>query len=245
VSAVDHHGAALFAAGILAALFRRERTGEGGRVDVSLLSSALDLQMESLVTFLNGDRADDVRQVGRLAGWYYGAPYGIYATKDSFIAISLGSLETISEALELPAEERVPNDQAWERREEAAAGIARALAGKTTSEWIGIFSKAGIWHSAVNDYRSLVDDPQVKHNGSLVTVPGATGSAITLVSHPVTYDGRVPEVRLPPQKLGAQTVQVLGELGYDPAAIAGLIRDGVVAAHGWDEVRGESALEDV
>ena len=47
VSAVDHHGAALFAAGILAALVRKERTGQGCRVDVSLLSAAIDLQMES------------------------------------------------------------------------------------------------------------------------------------------------------------------------------------------------------
>ena len=129
VSAVDHHGAALFAAGILAALVRRERTGVGGRVDVNLLSAAIDLQMESLVCFLNGDGRDDVRQVGRLSGWYYGAPYGVYATKDNFIAISLGSLDVLSDALQIPPQERVPESEAFERREEAAAGIARALEG--------------------------------------------------------------------------------------------------------------------
>ena len=99
VSAVDHHGAALFAAGILAALVRRERTGEGGRVDVNLLNAALDLQMELLVCFLNGDGRDDIRQAGSLSGWYFGAPYGVYATSDNFIAISLGSLDVLSDAL--------------------------------------------------------------------------------------------------------------------------------------------------
>jgi crotonobetainyl-CoA:carnitine CoA-transferase CaiB-like acyl-CoA transferase len=54
VSAIDHHGAALFAAGILAALVKKERTGQGCRVDVSLLSAALDLQMESFTCYLNG-----------------------------------------------------------------------------------------------------------------------------------------------------------------------------------------------
>lgn len=229
VSAVDHHGAALFAAGILAALFRRERTGQGGRVDVSLLSAALDLQMESLVTYLNGDRSDDIRQVGRISGWYYGAPYGIYATKDGHLAISLGSLDVISTALEIPEAERVPDAQAWERRAEAAAGIESALLARTTEEWVGILTKAGVWHSGVNDYRALLDDPQVQHNGSLVTVPGATGSPITLVSHPVRYDGETPEIKLPPQKLGAQTAEVLRDLGYADAEIARLLEKGVVA----------------
>src|ERR671912_2151180 len=53
VSVIDHHGAALFAMGILAALLRRERTGKCCRVDASLMQSALDLQAESLVAWLN------------------------------------------------------------------------------------------------------------------------------------------------------------------------------------------------
>lgn len=229
VSAVDHHGAALFAAGILAALLRRERTGQGGRVDVSLLSAALDLQMESLVCFLNGDRKEDVGQVGRLSGWYYGAPYGIYRTQDSFIAISLGSLKTLFDALGVPAEERVPDSDNWERREEAAASVARALKRRFNVELVEIFTRHGIWHSPVNDYAALVDDPQVAHNGSFVTVPGATGTPVTLVGHPVRYDGNSPEVRLPPQKLGAQTAEILGRAGYSASEIQALVHKGVVA----------------
>src|ERR671927_1986115 len=53
VSAIDHHGAALLAMGILAALLRRERTGKGCRVDASLMQAALDLQAESLTAWLN------------------------------------------------------------------------------------------------------------------------------------------------------------------------------------------------
>jgi crotonobetainyl-CoA:carnitine CoA-transferase CaiB-like acyl-CoA transferase len=237
VSAVDHHGAALFAAGILAGLVRRGRTGEGGRVDVNLLTAALDLQMESLVCFLNGDGRDDVRQAGPLSGWYFGAPYGIYSTKDSFIAISLGSLAVLSEALEIAQSDRIPDDQAYERREEAAVGIARALKLRTTQEWTEIFAKRGIWHSAINDYSRLADDPQVVHNKSFMTIPGATGTPITLVAHPVRYDGEVPAVRLAPQRLGAQTADVLAELGYDELAIKKFFEDGVAAG----EVRNEPA----
>jgi crotonobetainyl-CoA:carnitine CoA-transferase CaiB-like acyl-CoA transferase len=235
VSAVDHHGAALFAAGILAALFKRQRTGQGGRVDVSLLSAALDLQMESLVCFLNGDKRDDIRQQEELSGWYFGAPYGIYSTQDNFIAISLGSLATLSDALEIPEANRVPDAESYERREEAVLEIARALKTKTTAQWCKIFTKRSIWHSPVNDYSRLAEDPQVVHNESFVTMPGATGAPITLLSHPIRYEGKAPPVRLPPQELGAQTTAIMDELGFSTAETNALLKKGVVAGPATDD----------
>ncbi len=228
VSAIDHHGAALFAAGILAALVRRERTGQGCRVDVSLLSAAIDLQMESFTCYLNGERPDDVRQPGPIAGWYYGAPYGIYATKDGHLAISLGSLDALGDALGIPADQRVPDHEAYRRREQATDVIAANLAQRTTAECVGLLEARGIWHAAVNDYADVVADPQVAHNKNFRTVNGATGSPITLVSHPVRYDGEVPEVRLPPQKLGAQSEEILRELGYDAGQFEALCAKGAV-----------------
>ena len=63
-----------------------------------------------------------------------------------------------------------------------------------------------------------------------MTVPGKgdTGAAVTLVNHAVVYDGQSAEVRLPPQPLGAQTEEVLTELGLQEAEIKGLAADGVI-----------------
>jgi crotonobetainyl-CoA:carnitine CoA-transferase CaiB-like acyl-CoA transferase len=230
VPAADHHGAALFAAGILAALVRRERTGEGGRVDVDLLSAALDLQMESLVCFLNGDRSEDTRPVGRIASWYHDAPYGVYATRDGFLAVSVAPLDSLSEILGISPEERIPPSDAYRRREQASMAIARRLVERTTVEWSEIFTLRGIWHAPVNDYRQLVEDPQVAHNGSIVTMPGSSGTPISLVSHPVRYDGRIPPIRSPPQPLGAQSEDILAELGYGADVARQLIGVGIVGA---------------
>jgi crotonobetainyl-CoA:carnitine CoA-transferase CaiB-like acyl-CoA transferase len=230
VSAVDHHGAALFAAGILAALVKKERTGQGCRVDVSLLSAAIDLQMESFTCYLNGETPEDVRQPGPIAGWYYGAPYGIYATRDGHIAISLGSLDVLGDALGIPADQRVPDNEAYSRRDEATSAISANLAQRTTAECLKLLEARSIWHAAVNDYSDVVVDPQVAHNKSFQTVKGATGSLITLVSHPVRYDGEVPEIRLPPQKLGAQSEEILKELGYDAGQLQALYANGAVGA---------------
>jgi crotonobetainyl-CoA:carnitine CoA-transferase CaiB-like acyl-CoA transferase len=228
VSAVDHHGAALFAAGILAALVRKERTGQGCRVDVSLLSAAIDLQMESFTCYLNGRQPDDVRQPGPLAGWYYEAPYGVYATQDGHIAISLAPLDALGDALGIPADQRVPDDEAYARREEAAAVIAANVVHRTSAECVALLQEHGIWHTVVNDYADVLRDPQVTHNESFRTVGGATGSPITVVSHPVRYDGEVPDVRLPPQKLGAQTDEILEELGYGAEEVKSLYAKGAV-----------------
>lgn len=230
VSAIDHHGAALFAGGILAALVRRERTGQGCRVDVSLLSAAIDLQMESFTCYLNGERPEDVRQPAPIAGWYYGAPYGVYATKDGHVAISLGSLDTLGDALGISPEQRVPDSDAFRRREEAAPAIAACISKLTTADCVKRLEASSIWHAAVNDYSDVVSDPQVAHNRTFQTVEGATGSPITLVSHPVRYDGEVPEIRLPPQKLGAQSEEILKELGYDRGQVKALQANGAIGS---------------
>src|ERR1700742_895989 len=164
VSAIDHHGAALFAACILAALVNKSRTGQGCRVDVSLLSAAIDLQMESFTCYLNGERPDDVQQPPSIAGWIYGAPYGIYPTSDGYIAISLGSLDTLANVLSLPAEQRVPDKEAYRCRDQASAAIKANVAKRTTAECIALFEANGIWHAPINDYPDVAVDPQVAHN---------------------------------------------------------------------------------
>lgn len=228
VSAADHHGATLLAMGILAALVGRASTGKGCRVDVNLLSSAIDLQRESFVCYLNGEAPASVRQPEHIAGWYYPAPYGIYRTSDGELAISLASMAVLSEALELPELVDVTDAEAFTRREELVETIAIAIAGKTTAEWQEILDGVRVWNAPVNDYDAVVADPQVRHNGDFVTLDGAEGQPITLVDHPVRYDGSAPEIRLPPQRLGAQSAEVLAELGYTATEIERLAAEGAI-----------------
>jgi len=231
VSVIDHHGAALFAMGILAALLRRERTGKGCRVDANLMQAALDLQAESLVAWLNAaERPASVSAHRHVGGWYYAAPYGVYATRDGHIAVSLSPLRSLAEAIGEPLLAPFSDKDAWSRQDEIGDLIAARLKTNTTEEWSRRMEPAQIWHARVQSYAEIVDDPQVKHMQALVTVSGGgkSGAPVTLVNHPVRYDGEAAAVRLAPQRLGAQTEGVLGELGFGPAEIAALVRDGVV-----------------
>jgi len=231
VSVVDHHGAALLAMGILAALLRRERTGKGCRVDASLMQAALDLQAESLTAWLNATpRPASVSAHRHVAGWYYPAPYGVYATRDGHIAVSLCPLPALAEAIDEPRLNSFSDQDAWSRQDEIGDLIAARLKTKATEEWRARMGEAQIWHARVQGYDDILADPQVRHMQALVTARGGGESAapLTLVNHPVRYDGEAATIRLPPQRLGAQTREVLAELGFAPAEIAALARDGVV-----------------
>jgi crotonobetainyl-CoA:carnitine CoA-transferase CaiB-like acyl-CoA transferase len=230
-SVIDHHGAALLALGILAAMVRRQRTGEGCRVDVSLMQAALDLQAEPLVAWLNAARKPAAISAYRhVAGWYYAAPYGVYPTKDGYLALSLSPLATIAEAIGEPRVAGYSAADTWTKQDEIGELITERLKTATTREWTARMEALEIWHAPVQGYAEIAGDPQVRHMQSTVTVAGTgDGQApVTLVNHPVHYDGKAAEVRLPPQRLGAQTEEILKEIGLNPSEIEALADDKVI-----------------
>ncbi len=226
---VDQHAASLYASAILAALFARERTGQGRLVEVSLLQAALDLQTEALTAFLNGARSETPRAPGEIAAWFSPGPYGIYASADGHLALSMSPPEAVGRALELPALAAIPAGDAFTRREEIARLCAGRLREGPTARWLPGLERERVWHAPVLDYPDLPADPQLRHLGAFMTADGAAGEPITLVSHPARFDGAAPALRLVPQPLGAQTREVLGELGLSEAEVVALRNEGAVA----------------
>ena len=225
---VDQHAAALYAMGIVAALFRRERTGKGGRVDVSLLQAAVDLQGESITAWLNGAPRTSPRGPAGVASWFSAGGYGIHATADGFVAISMSPPAALGKALGVADLEAMPDSDAFPRREEITRRVAEKVRALTTAEAAARLDAAGIWNAEVEDYDRLPDNPQLRHLEAFRTVEGATGAPVTLVAHPVRYDGAAPEIARVPQPLGAQTREILAEAGYDGDEIDDLVRQRVV-----------------
>ena len=227
---IDHHAAVLYALGIVAALFERERTGQGRLVEVNLFQAAVDLQGESITAWLNGAGDGSPRGPAGIASWFSPGPYGVHATGDGHVALSLSPLAALAEALERPELASFGADESFSRREEITRIVAEALPARTTEAWAPRFEAAKVWWAPVASYDDLRDDPQLAHMNAFETIKGAGGVRVTLLKHPVHYDGATPPVRFPPQPLGAQTRDVLAEAGFSPSEIADLEASGVVLA---------------
>lgn len=226
---VDQHGATLLALAVLAAVFQRSRTGEGCKIEASLLNAALDLQMEALTFFLNSSSrwAEVGPRDENLGSWYHQAPYGVYRVRDGYLTVSLTPMETLAKAFGELAD-LVGRDQLADR-DEIAARTAACLAPLTREQAVERLSAVGIWHAPVLDYDEVLGSEQVRINGVIGRFEQTDWGA-RFVHHPVMYDGSLPGIRTPPPRLGEHGREVLTELGLAGTDVDELISAGVVGA---------------
>jgi crotonobetainyl-CoA:carnitine CoA-transferase CaiB-like acyl-CoA transferase len=225
---VDQHGAALFALSIVGAYAKWLSTGEGTRIEATLLGAAIDLQMESIVTYLaSGVGREGFHRDQHLATWFHPAPYGIYKIRDCFVALSLNDVGALAAALNSSVISELAQQNAFAQRDEIAQAVASETSNWTYKELARAFDAKGIWYTRVDDYEDLMQNPQAEHNGHFFDVQ-INGKSATLVNHPVKYDGEVPEYKGFALKPGADSRAVLQEAGLSPPEITDLIQGKVV-----------------
>ena len=226
----DKAGAMNLAFGIAAALFRRERTGEGGVVDVSLLGSAL-WQNSSAVLYSWGLGREFPVAAGRSSNPIARA----YRTADGRW-ISLMMIEsdrwwpdlcTHLGREDLLADPRFADAAARSANQpECVAELESAFAGRSLADWEQVLAGlAGPW-AVLRTMTETADDPQVRENGYAVPVD-YDGTRIDLVGAPVRFDGATAPLGRAPEH-AQHTEEVLLELGYDWDSILQLKDSGVV-----------------
>jgi CoA:oxalate CoA-transferase len=189
LAVADMYAGAHLCQGILACLVRRGITGAGGRVEVSLLESILDLQFEVLTTFLNDGGKLPQRTRHNNAHAYLGAPYGIYATQDGYLALAMGSLVQLAGLLECPAllAWSAP-EAAFDQRDEIKALLAEHLTQRTTEQWLARLEPADYWCADVFTWPKLMEHPAFQALDMLQTVGRDDRLTMTTTRCPIRID---------------------------------------------------------
>jgi crotonobetainyl-CoA:carnitine CoA-transferase CaiB-like acyl-CoA transferase len=177
--------------GILACLVRRGVTGQGGRVDVSLLESTIDFQFELLTTFLNGDGTPPQRAESGSASAYLSAPYGVYQTRDGYLAIAMNPVGRLADLLGCEALRPYADRSTWfDQRDEIKRVLSHHLRSRPSAEWLGILEPADIWCADVLTWPQLLEHEGFKALDMLQEVRTGSGAILTTTRCPIRIDGQ-------------------------------------------------------
>jgi crotonobetainyl-CoA:carnitine CoA-transferase CaiB-like acyl-CoA transferase len=213
---VDEHSATLIAYYTVAALFHRERTGEGQRLEASLLDSAVDFMTQEITYELN---AEGTTQRGRKTHGHQmlNPPYGIYETADSYLALGYSPLPLVAETLELEDElgQYDSTEEVYEHRDEIHDIIEAETRQWEIDDLVDVLSAADIQAVKVAGPGDVEDDPQIQHNGMIIEVEHPNGGTFKTTGFPVSMSKTEESVTQRPPKLGEHTGEVLAEMGYD------------------------------
>lgn len=181
-----------FVQGILTALLKRVKTGKGVQVEVSLLESVLDIQFESITSFLNdGGQLPERGDVKGSAHAFLSAPYGVYQTQDGYISLAMGDLLCIGNLLEINLEKYADKHEWFASRDEIRELLTARLSTQTTEHWLNLLQSKGVWCGKVLNYNDLDSQPFVKDLQLKQTVKNSAGETLVTTRSPIQLDGEI------------------------------------------------------
>jgi crotonobetainyl-CoA:carnitine CoA-transferase CaiB-like acyl-CoA transferase len=199
--------------GILACLVRRSITNEGGLVDVSMLESVLDLQFETITTYFHDGGQPTQRSASNNAHAYLSAPYGVYRTRDGYIALAMGRIPQLGELLGCEPLLAYQDPASWfTERDHIKAILARHLEADATAHWLSILEPADIWCADVLDWKRLLQHDGFKDLGMVQTVRRRNGTTYRTTRCPIRIDGERLYSEKGSPNLGEDTDRITREL---------------------------------
>lgn len=210
-------GTGMWAAlGIVAALRRRDATGEAQQVETALFDTTLMWVSYHLLGYLGSGEVPGPQGSGVAAI----VPYQAFPTADGWLMIAAGSdamFGRLTEALGVPGLARDPrfaDNPARVRHRAALVEILAALTrARKTAELGDLLAAAGVPCAPILTLDRVLEEPQTRESGMLLEAPHPRLGRWTSVALPIAWHGRRPAVRRPPPRLGEHSEDVLTWLG--------------------------------
>ena len=218
---------------VCAALYRREKTGRGERVDVPMFESLLQTVLgEHMGGYTFQPQTGDPGYARMLA-----KERRPYETKDGYVCVLVYNdkqwrafFELIGRP-ELTADPRFCSQEARSREFEAAYGlVAGEMKKRSTGEWIAALEAADIPVQRMNSLADIVEDPHLAAIGYFREIEHPSEGRIRSMAVPSEWSESAPQYRRHAPRLGEHTREVLREAGYDETAINRLIEIGAARA---------------
>jgi len=217
---IDLAGGMFGALGVTSALTQRERTGEGQKIDVSLLDSSIALLAYELSYYFCSGIVPQPLGSGHLAI----LPYGVYKCKDdTYVALGpvwprlarvIGADWMIDDPRFKSGRDRV------EHREEFNRTIEEYLAKAPASDWLELFNAEDMACAPINNLAEAAVDPQVLYRNMILSLPHSLGGEIRLAGNPIKTPAIDESGHAAPPTMGQHNVDVLsGILGYSEEKI--------------------------
>jgi len=211
---------------ILAALFRREKSGEGADIDMALFDTQLAMLANQASNALVSGK-DPPRQGNTHPNI---VPYQVFQAADQPMIIAVGNdrqfarLAALCGHPEWASDERFANNGARvANREEIVRVVADSIRRKPAADWQAEFETAGIPSGPINSITQALSDVQAQHRAMVQTIAG-----VPQVGSPLRFDGEPADSDLPPPMLGEHTREILAAVGFDADEIARLREAGVI-----------------
>jgi crotonobetainyl-CoA:carnitine CoA-transferase CaiB-like acyl-CoA transferase len=216
---------------ILAALFHRERTGEGQFIDIALLDSIMPLMGWVAANLLIGGKKPVLMGNDNFTA----APSGTFITKDGYINIAANEQtqwETLTEILGVP---ELKTDPRFRERDTRKANrklltplLEEKLKQNTTENWVGILNEKGVPSGAILDLEEALNAPQVKHRNTIQNVQVDEVGEVKLFNMTAKFDKTSSDIDSPPPKLSQHTEEILTGIGYSKDEIKDFKTNGIV-----------------
>jgi crotonobetainyl-CoA:carnitine CoA-transferase CaiB-like acyl-CoA transferase len=226
-SVVDFYSASMLATSVSAALYHREKTGQGQSIGVSLLGSALAMQATRFIWAENEPR--DISRDMRSGG-----VTGIHPTKSGGIYISANTPHFWQALCELASLDELANNPRYatvrmraENATEIVPKLRAALMTRTAFEWEAVFGER-VPNAAVRPIQDMFDYPQVVAEGMIATVEHPVVGSYKCLSHPVKFSETPGPLPFTAPTFGQHSEEILVELGYSLDDVAQFKSSGVI-----------------
>ena len=216
---------------ILAALFHRERTGEGQMIDVALLDSILPMMGWVAANLLIGGQQPQLMGNDNFTA----APSGTFRTADGYINIAANQQqqwEDLAGVLGVPELKTDPRFQERDTRKKNRALLTPLLEARLTTaptaQWVEALNAKGIPSGDIATLEEALTSPQVAHRQSIRSLDDPQLGALKLFTLTAKFSRTPGELETPPPRLSEHTGEILAGLGYSESDVEALRATGAI-----------------